>query len=148
MPPVAELITQAHSAGVTISRAGDGTLRIRAPRRAADLARTLRKHETEVLALLPPAHRCLCGATAGVRLYISGYRCAEHTPAALTGRPEPGEHDSAPHRPGTTPPQATDARPWPAEETGYCATCRRPCHRYGEGGNPLCTACRATTAEA
>lgn len=46
---------------------------------------------------IPPAvakqapRRCLCGATLGVRLYISGYRCPEHTPAALAGRTEPDE---------------------------------------------------------
>ncbi|MGW7196180.1 hypothetical protein [Streptomyces chryseus] len=25
---------------------------------------------------------------------------------------------------------------------GLCARCHRPCHRYGVGGNPLCTTCR------
>ncbi|MEU8740528.1 hypothetical protein AB0K62_13585 [Streptomyces halstedii] len=28
-------------------------------------------------------------------------------------------------------------------QTGPCATCRQPTHRYGHGGNPLCPACRA-----
>ena len=28
-------------------------------------------------------------------------------------------------------------------QTGPCATCQQPTHRYGHGGNPLCPACRA-----
>lgn len=31
---------------------------------------------------------CWCGA-ADVRLYAGGFRCPAHTPAALTGQPEP-----------------------------------------------------------
>ncbi len=31
---------------------------------------------------------------------------------------------------------------WPAPETGPCRRCGQPCHRYGEGGQPLCAACR------
>jgi putative DNA primase/helicase len=34
---------------------------------------------------------------------------------------------------------------WPAHETGNCARCRKPCHRYGEGGSALCTDCKTTT---
>ncbi|WP_031069311.1 hypothetical protein [Streptomyces sp. NRRL S-118] len=30
----------------------------------------------------------------------------------------------------------------PPEHVGPCASCRELTHRYGEGGNPLCTACR------
>lgn len=145
MSPVAELVAQARAAGVIISRGNDGHLQMRGPRRAADLAQTLRSRESEVLALLPPAHRCLCGTTTGVRLYISGYRCAAHTPAALAGRPEPGEHNSAPYSSHATPPQATDALAWPSDETGYCTTCRQLCHRYGEHGNPLCGDCKAAS---
>jgi len=33
---------------------------------------------------------CLCGSS-DTRLYACGWRCAEHTPAKLAGRPEPGE---------------------------------------------------------
>lgn len=33
---------------------------------------------------------CLCGS-ADVALYAAGYRCPQHTPAALAGRPEPGQ---------------------------------------------------------
>lgn len=29
-----------------------------------------------------------CGATEGVRLYLPGPRCPDHTPARLAGRPE------------------------------------------------------------
>ena len=29
---------------------------------------------------------------------------------------------------------------------GPCTRCARPCHRYGEGGNPLCSKCRAGSA--
>ncbi|MFF7631416.1 hypothetical protein ACWGH7_16390 [Streptomyces cyaneofuscatus] len=28
-------------------------------------------------------------------------------------------------------------------QTGPCATCQQPTHRYGLGGNPLCASCRA-----
>ncbi|WP_267894101.1 hypothetical protein [Streptomyces sp. CB02613] len=28
-------------------------------------------------------------------------------------------------------------------QTGPCARCRQPTHRYGHGGNPLCAKCRA-----
>ncbi|MFH8483679.1 hypothetical protein [Streptomyces sp. NPDC018055] len=28
-------------------------------------------------------------------------------------------------------------------QTGPCATCQQPTHRYGHGGNPLCASCRA-----
>lgn len=31
----------------------------------------------------------LCGATENVRLYLSGHRCPEHTPARLAGHAEP-----------------------------------------------------------
>lgn len=31
--------------------------------------------------------------------------------------------------------------PWPAHETGPCAKCRQPCHRYGDGARTLCMAC-------
>lgn len=139
MPPVAELLTQARAAGITISRGDDGHLKMRGPRRAAEIAQALRSREDEVLELLP-AHRCLCGTTTGVRLYISGWRCPEHTPAALAGRPEPGE-DKPPLRTTSEPPQIPEAHEWPADETGRCARCRRSCHRYGHGGNPLCASC-------
>lgn len=33
---------------------------------------------------------------------------------------------------------------WPDDETGECAKCRAPCHKYGQGGNPLCPACQDT----
>ena len=33
---------------------------------------------------------CYCGGTEGVHLYPAGWRCPEHTPAALAGDPEPG----------------------------------------------------------
>ncbi|PWI06566.1 hypothetical protein DIZ27_32930 [Streptomyces sp. NWU339] len=29
------------------------------------------------------------------------------------------------------------------EQVGMCATCQRRTHRYGRGGNPLCSYCRA-----
>jgi hypothetical protein len=148
MPPVVELIGQAHAAGVTVSREADGTLRIRAPRRAADLARAVREREAEVLALLPPAHRCGCGSTAGVRLYISGWRCPLHTPAALAGHPEPDTHHTPEHPARRTFPQSLGPCAWPTDQTGPCARCRRLCHRYGQGGNPLCTDCRSSAAEA
>jgi hypothetical protein len=32
-----------------------------------------------------------CGQTEGVRRYLPGRRCPEHTPAALAGRPEAPE---------------------------------------------------------
>lgn len=99
-----------------------------------------------VIALLPSAHRCLCGATIGVRLFICGYRCPAHTPAAMAGRPEPDEYKSPSLQARDTPPQPSDAHLWPADETGYCARCRQPCHRYGTGGNPLCTGCRVDSA--
>src|SRR5689334_17686838 len=41
-----------------------------------------------------------CGATPA-RLYLPGWRCAAHTPAALAGRPEPGDVRRA--RPATAP---------------------------------------------
>ncbi|GAA2034630.1 hypothetical protein GCM10009839_38950 [Catenulispora yoronensis] len=141
MPPVAELIDQARAAGVTISRGDDGRLRMRGPRRAAQIAQALRSREDEVLALLPPAHRCPCGAAVGVRLYHCGYRCPPHTPAALAGRPEADEYVPTP-KPVSAPAQTSEAFPWPADETGRCATCQRPCHRYGNGGGPLCAGCR------
>ncbi|BDM74852.1 hypothetical protein HEK616_83390 (plasmid) [Streptomyces nigrescens] len=31
----------------------------------------------------------------------------------------------------------------PPKEVGRCASCQQPCHRYGHGGNPLYTTCRA-----
>lgn len=145
MPPVAELINQARAAGITISRDDNGHLKMRGPRRAAQIAQALRSREDEVLALLPPAHRCLCGTTAGVRLYISGYRCPAHTPAALAGRPEPDAHHTPVYPVRNAPPQPADAPSWPADETGRCARCRCLCHRYGHGGNPLCADCRAET---
>lgn len=33
-----------------------------------------------------------CGSTDQVRRYLPGYRCPQHTPAALAGRPEPPEN--------------------------------------------------------
>ena len=30
-----------------------------------------------------------CGSTQSVRQYLPGYRCPNHTPARLAGRPEP-----------------------------------------------------------
>lgn len=30
---------------------------------------------------------------------------------------------------------------WGYVETGPCAICRQPCHRYGDGGRPLCDTC-------
>jgi hypothetical protein len=33
---------------------------------------------------------------------------------------------------------------WPATETGPCADCRRPCHRYGDSGSLYCGECWAT----
>ncbi|MEQ4608510.1 hypothetical protein ACFWGE_30225 [Streptomyces bacillaris] len=27
-------------------------------------------------------------------------------------------------------------------QTGPCARCQQPTHRYGHGGNPLCKVCR------
>lgn len=148
MPPVAELIHQARAAGVTISRGNDGHLKMRGPRRAAEIAQALRSREDEVLALLPPAHRCFCGTTTGVRLYISGYRCAAHTPAALAGHPEPGEHKPPLRNASSAPPQASETHEWPADETGRCARCRHPCHRYGDGGNPLCASCAGDVTDA
>jgi hypothetical protein len=47
---------------------------------------------------LPPRTQCghwlgtesrYCRATEGVRHYVGGRRCPQHTPAALAGRPEP-----------------------------------------------------------
>jgi hypothetical protein len=35
-----------------------------------------------------------CGTINGVRQYLSGHRCAAHTPAALAGRPEPGRREA------------------------------------------------------
>lgn len=37
-----------------------------------------------------------CGATGQVRLYLSGWRCPQHTPARIAGRTEP-----ATNTPGT-----------------------------------------------
>jgi len=34
---------------------------------------------------------CLCGASDEVDLFPCGWRCPEHTPSRLAGRPEPGE---------------------------------------------------------
>jgi hypothetical protein len=31
---------------------------------------------------------------------------------------------------------------WAASETGPCTRCKRPCHRYGDGGRNLCTGCQ------
>jgi hypothetical protein len=42
---------------------------------------------------------CFCGNAHGVRLYPVGWRCAEHTPAALADHPEPdAARYCAPHR--------------------------------------------------
>ncbi|QFY09672.1 hypothetical protein GBF35_26125 [Nonomuraea phyllanthi] len=38
-----------------------------------------------------------CGATP-TRFYLQGWRCADHTPSALAGRPEPGGGYCAPAR--------------------------------------------------
>jgi hypothetical protein len=37
------------------------------------------------------ARSCYCGATGDLTLFAGGLRCPPHTPAALAGRPEPGE---------------------------------------------------------
>lgn len=39
-----------------------------------------------------------CRETEGVRLYATGARCPAHTPAAIAGRPEPGEGTYCPPR--------------------------------------------------
>jgi len=36
------------------------------------------------------AERRHCQSVDGVRAFLTGPRCPAHTPAALTGRPEPG----------------------------------------------------------
>ncbi|MFD7395779.1 hypothetical protein ACFV60_12155 [Streptomyces virginiae] len=36
---------------------------------------------------------------------------------------------------------------WAAGQTGPCARCHTSTCRYGVGGNPLCTACRAARQE-
>lgn len=41
------------------------------------------------------ADRRYCDASPA-RLYLSGPRCADHTPAALAGRPEPGQNAYCP----------------------------------------------------
>lgn len=41
-----------------------------------------------------------CGA-APTRFYLTGHRCPAHTPAALRGRPEPGQTADPYPRPGS-----------------------------------------------
>jgi 5S rRNA maturation endonuclease (ribonuclease M5) len=43
----------------------------------------------------------------------------------------------------TVSPHGAPAPAWPASETGPCRRCGQPCHRYGDGGSPLCEPCRA-----
>jgi hypothetical protein len=88
----------------------------------------------------PPLRRplpkaCPCGRTDGLRQYISGYLCPAHAPTI-----------PAPTRPTTSAPLSWRIEgdfPWPAHETGRCAICYEPCHRYGVGGSPLCSRCIA-----
>lgn len=92
------------------------------------------------------ARRCYCGQTEAVRHYASGYRCSQHTPAALAGEPEPDQL-LAEHRAAVgVLAAALDAEPvgtWPAGCGGPCARCGRRHHRYGPGGQPLCEQCRS-----
>lgn len=80
---------------------------------------------------------CPCGATDGVRQFISGYLCLAHAPAIpVPPRFQPDAPRLQPlrwHIEGTF--------PWPKTETGRCARCSQPCHRYGIGGSPLCERC-------
>ncbi|MER7131214.1 hypothetical protein [Streptosporangium saharense] len=47
-----------------------------------------------------------CGATGGVRAYLVGPRCPDHTPAALAGEPEPGAK-TLPQHTASLPKEAT-----------------------------------------
>ncbi|MFE0685785.1 hypothetical protein ACFW17_33975 [Streptomyces sp. NPDC058961] len=42
----------------------------------------------------------------------------------------------------TAPHRQLDVRACPPSLLGSCARCHQLAHRYGEGGNPLCPACR------
>lgn len=44
--------------------------------------------------------------------------------------------------PAPTQRQRSTALNCPPAHVGLCAGCHHPCHRYGFGGNPLCTTCR------
>ncbi len=67
-----------------------------------------------------PARSCdhyasgaVCGATPA-RLFLPGWRCQRHTPAALKGQPEPGQDRNCPPAIcwcGTCPPRPAPARP-------------------------------------
>lgn len=54
--------------------------------------------DASVPPLRPPRTCTRCGATEGVQLYIQGYRCPAHTPAAIRGQPEPPSGYCAPNR--------------------------------------------------
>jgi hypothetical protein len=75
---------------------------------------------------------CPCGVTTGVRQFISGYLCPAHAPAIPVpprfAPDAPRAHPLLWHIEGTF--------AWPPTETGRCARCSAPCHRYGTGGNP------------
>lgn len=45
-------------------------------------------------------------------------------------------------------PPANPAPGVPPRKIGPCTRCAKPCHRYGEGGNPLCPECREAVARA
>ena len=51
-----------------------------------------------------------CGATDGVRHYLTGLCCAAHTPSALAGRPEPEPGPGLPAAAWTTPSPISDSR--------------------------------------
>lgn len=50
----------------------------------------------------------VCGSATDVRRYLAGFRCPTHTPAALRGRPEPGQTASE-YRPTVPPPMGASA---------------------------------------
>ncbi|WP_338683859.1 hypothetical protein QD712_25600 [Streptomyces acidiscabies] len=56
------------------------------------------------------AERRHCGATDGVRHYLTGLCCPAHTPSALAGRPEPEPGPGMPAAAWTTPSPISDSR--------------------------------------
>ena len=92
------------------------------------------------------ARVCVCGASSGLRPYPCGWRCPQHTPAALAGQIEPDEIRDRHHAALALLVDNLDALPvypHPPGQGGPCARCRAVCHRYGVGGGPLCPSCRA-----